>query len=542
VAIGEVVGNYPLEAKKLHPLAVRAFARSDHVNRRRVTRPLGTLLFGDNHGHSDIPALARSFVETLVDAASTTEANQGLVWTARLAGEHVSSQQQAAARDAFGKLDDDLLAPLFEPPIELWAVQGPVADKYVQRLSTWEASSPDYPSLAVGTDRLRLLAECGWSNAEGLRQIASGAVGQLNALPDDSESFAFICQLTALLRTAPPGNEVDQLATLLATLPGTVDPPARFASVLRLPVQESARPAITNTLTQWLQGASLASARSLVVDEGEALTDFDYDPTPALTKRWLAAEGHEWAQLAVEFDGGENAEVLPQALASAPDNNYSSLAEEAAHIATDRADRQLGDLLLEQMAVRCPQLAAARQVDLGDALDHLQQVGVDFSPLVTAIKTRIGTDSAIGELTHSVRQLHERGLKAMRVLAAPLAARGSAAGGILLEDVPWLVRHTGGSTEARRVAIRVIDSDPAPDVCRMSEAICPGLKKHAEVGLSLVRRAAAAPTDDEATMFLNSALFWKKPTGSEYQEYRDLLTTIAQRWPLLATDLVNRLQ
>ena len=466
------------------------------------------------------------------------------MWTARLAGPRATDQQQSAACDAFRQLDDDLLEPLFEAPIDdLWAVRGPVADELVERLSAWEAPAPDYPSLVVGIDRLRFLVENGWTDAEGLRKMATRAVGQLGALPDDSQSFGFIEQLAALLRTAPPGDEIDQLATSMAARPGTFNPPARFASVLRLPVQENTKPAITNAVTAWLQGASLDAARRFVIDDAEALTDFDFDPAPTLTKRWLAVEGHEWAELAVEFDDDSDAELLPKALAAAPDGHYPVLAEEAAGIAADRDNRQSGDAILDQLAVRCPQVAADRLADLGDALEHLQRIGVDCSPLAAAIATRIGSEPALAQLTHSVRQLHERGIKDMRTLATPLAARGSAAGGILLADVPWVVRCTNGSNEARRVAIRVIESDPVQSVCELSNSICPGLRRHAEVNLALIRRAASVSAEDEATMLLDAASGWKKPVGDEYREYKEQLTAVANRWSSdTVTNLVNRLQ
>jgi len=542
VAIGEAVVNYPNAAKKLHPLAVRAFLRSDHINRRRVTRALGALLFDERYDHSELSELAASFIETLTSSSPVSEVSQGLVWAVRLSGSRASGQQRSAACDAFGKLDDDSLAPLFESltDADLWAVEGRVADMYVDRLSTWEAPSPDYSSLATAVARLSLLVEHGWSKPEGLQQIASTAAGRLRALPDDRESFDFVSQLASLLRAATPGSEIDQLATSLVTVPGTVDVPARFASALRLPVQDAVKPVIDHTLTDWLRVATLPPATSLISDHGAALRDFGFDPVPVLTKRWAAAEGREWALLAVDFDGGEHAEIIPQALAGASDNNYASLVEEAADIAASRRDMQLGHLLVDNLATRSSRLPAARLVDLAGALDRLQQAGVDYSALVDAIEARIGTEPTIGDLAHSVRQMHERGLRALRVLAAPLAARGSAAGGILREDVPWLVRHTGGSTEARRVAIRVIDSDAAPDVCSMAEDIRSSLKKHAEVGLALVRRAAGAPTGDEARMFLNNALRWRKPAGREYQEYSRLLTTTAQQWSE-TTDLVNRL-
>jgi hypothetical protein len=544
VAIGEAISSYPVAAKKLHPLAVQAFIRCDHINRCRVTRPLGTLLFADASKHSDLPRLARSFLETLADGESKGEVSLGLVWTARLAGPRATDQQQSAACDAFRQFDDDLLEPLFEAPIDdLWAVRGPVADELVERLSAWEAPAPDYPSLVVGIDRLRFLVENGWTDAEGLRKMATRAVGQLGALPDDSQSFGFIEQLAALLRTAPPGDEIDQLATSMAARPGTFNPPARFASVLRLPVQENTKPAITNAVTAWLQSASLDDARRFVIDDAEALTDFDFDPTSTLTKRWLAVEGREWAELAVEFDDGGDAELLARALAGAADGHYPVLAEEAAGIAADRGNRQSGDFLLDQLAASCPQLAADRLADLGNALEHLQRIGVDCLPLALAIETRIGSDPALAQLTHSVRQLHERGIKDMRTLAAPLAARGSAAGGILLADVPWLVRCTNGSNEARRVAIRVIESDPVASVCELSNAIYSGLRRHTEVNLVLVRRAASVSAEDEATMLLNAASSWKKPVGDEYREYKERLTAVANRWPSDAvTKLVNRLQ
>jgi translation initiation factor IF-2 len=54
--------------------------------------------------------------------------------------------------------------------------------------------------------------------------------------------------------------------------------------------------------------------------------------------------------------------------------------------------------------------------------------------IIAALETRIGTDPAVGPLAHSVRGLHQHGIKEMRALAKPLAARGSAAGGVELKD------------------------------------------------------------------------------------------------------------
>jgi hypothetical protein len=262
-----------------------------------------------------------------------------------------------------------------------------------------------------------------------------------------------------------------------------------------------------------------------------------------LLKRWIGGAGREWAQLAVDFDDGASPILLSKSLAEAPDNRYPLLLNEAVSICASRDDTQAGDHLLAEMVQRVAQLPAANLVNLAEPLASLQRIGVDISGFVSATKARISSESQLGQLAHSVRQLNEQGIREMRTLAVPLAARGSAAGGIQLEDVEWLVRCTNGSNEARLVAIRVVEVDPISDVCGMVDQIRSGLRGHPEVTMAIVRRAARASSEGEAAMLLNAAKQWKKPAGQELQDYRELLTAIARRWTSdTMTGLINSLQ
>jgi hypothetical protein len=540
VAVGDVIGAYPDVANVMHPLAVRALRAADDTNRRRVTRPLATFLFEAGHAHHQLPDLATKFVAALAAANAQTEVSEGLVWAIREAVSYLPVAQISVARDAVKGLDDGLLAPLFEAPLDLRLVEGPVASLYLGRLTAWDATAEQGP-VQTAVERVRALIGAGWKDADSMRQVAARATTQIPSLPDDGDRHRSLDGIVALVRSAPAGDEVDQLATSLVGAPGTVDPPARIASVLYLPIRPVAKPTIENGITTWLRSVRPDFAQRLVIDHREALVSFGYDATSVLTSRWIGGEGRQWAELAADLNAGADPEVLTKPLAGTPDASYVGSIAEAAGIAEARKDRAATDALAADIAVRSEKLPPASLENLGDTLTSLRRNGADLSSIVAALETRIGTDSAVGPLTHSVRRLHEHGIKEMRSLSKPLAARGSAAGGVEVEDIEWLVRSSGGTTEARRVVIRAIESGPIAQVGPVVDAVADPLRKHSEVRLALARRASSGISEEEATILLNSALPWKMPGGSDLPDYRQALTEVAKQWPS-TTDVVNRLQ
>ncbi|MCL5734732.1 MAG: KAP family NTPase [Actinobacteria bacterium] len=544
LAVGETIGDHAGPARRLHPLAVQAFIECDDVNRRRVTRSLAIFLFAGGYRHSDLRRLASDFVKTLKEADPKANVSQGLVWATKLSDPHLTEQLRSTVRESLKGLDDSLLSPLFEEPGGLWAAEGPVANKYVERLSAWEASSPDYSSLLTAIGRLQVLLEAGKHDPATLQPVADRTASQTRGLPDDADGFRLVDQLTKLLWAVPACSEVDQLAKLLVSLPGTVDPPARLASALRLSVSEEIKPAVVNPVTAWLQSAGESEARKLVIDEKSTLESFGVDPVPTLIGRWAASQGENWARLAADFDNGRNHGLLAGALSGSPDNQYAKLSKEAAAIIASRGDKEAGDSLVGEMVRHLPRVSAGSLAEFGETLASLQGVNVDISPFIEALRTRIvGQESSLGDMANSIRELHEGGITEMRSLGVPLALRGSAAGGIQLEEVEWLVHATNGSNEARRVAVRVIESAPIQHVCRMSEGIRRGLRSHWEVNLALVRRANATSTEAETVSLLNATHGWNRPSGAELREYRDLLTAIANRWTSAEmTELVSSLQ
>ncbi len=540
VAIGDIISEYPDAAKVMHPMAVRVFRAADDTNRRRITRPLASFLLGAGYAHPQLADLATKFVTTLASANAQTEVTEGLVWAIREAGSHLTDDQIAAAREALKGIDDDLLAPLFEAPVDRRLVEGPVATLYLGRLATWDATADQAP-IQIAIVRLQALVAAGWRDPDSMRQIAIRATTQIPSLPDDGERHRSLSGIVALMRSAPAGDEVDQLATALVGAASTVDPPARIASLLHLPVRPPARPTIENGITTWLRSVSSDFAERLVIDHRDALIGFGYDANPVLTSRWIDGEGRQWAELAAELTAGADPELLTTPLAGTSDASYPGFVAEAAGIAETRRDLSAAKALSADIAVRSGKLPAASLENLGDTLTSLRRTGADLSSIIAALETRIGTDPAVGPLTHSVRGLHEHGIKEMRALAKPLAARGSAAGGVEFQDTEWLVRSSGGSTEARHVVIRAIESGPIAKVCPVVDTVVDPLRKHPEVRLALARRANSGVSEEEATMLLNSALPWKMPRGSDLLDYRHALTEVAKQWPS-ATGLVNRLQ
>lgn len=540
VAIGEIISEYPDAATPLHPMAVRVFRATDDTNRRRITRPLARFMFGAGHAHPWLAELATKFVTTLASANAQSEVTQGLIWAIREAGSHLADDQIAAAREALKGIDDDLLAPLFEAPVDRRLGEGPVASLYVTRLAAWDATAEQGP-IRTAIARVQALVDAGWKDPDSMRQIAARAITQIPSLPDDNERHRGLDGIVALVRSAPAGDEVDQLATSLVGAPGTVDPPARIASVLYLPVRPAAKRTIENGITTWFRSVRPDFAEHLVIGHRDALIGFGYDATPVLTSRWIGGEGRQWAELAAELTAGADPELLTTPLAGTSDASYPAFVAEAAGIAETRTDLSAAEALSADIAVRSGKLAAASLENLGDTLTSLRRTGADLSLIIAGLETRIGTDPAVGPLTHAVRGLHEHGIKEMRALAKPLAARGSAAGGVEFQDTEWLVRSSGGSTEARHVVIRAIESGPIAQVCPVVDTVVDPLRRHPEVRLALARRANSGVSEEEATMLLNCALPWKMPGGSDVPEYRQALTEVAQQWPSM-TALVNRLQ
>jgi hypothetical protein len=130
----------------------------------------------------------------------------------------------------------------------------------------------------------------------------------------------------------------------------------------------------------------------------------------------------------------------------------------------------------------------------------------------------------------------------MRALAKHLAARGSAAGGIALADVEWLIRSSGGTNEARHVLVRAIESEDVTAVCQVVDSVVETLRRHREVRMALTMRAATAGvSEDEATALLRSATSWQAPHGADVAGYRAALTDVANRF-MSITKLVNKLQ
>jgi hypothetical protein len=448
--------------------------------------------------------------------------------------------QVTSVREAVKGATDEVLAPLFEEPLRLRLVDGPVATTYSTRLGNWDPTVPQEP-IDSAIARLQAATDAGWSDPEALRTIASQAAGQLAEVPDDVVAERSLMGILKLLRKAPPGDEVDQLATSLVESPGEVDPPSRMAACLELPVSAGAQAEINTGLVNWLEAVQPEFAEVLLTRGRKTLEAIGFDPRAVLMARWEASEGRRWAELGYEFDAGRDATLLAASLARTDDSTLAPFASEAAGIIEAKPRKAAARALVEELARRAQTLVSSAIGALAPPLLSLSRVGASLDPFVSTLRDRIADEPAIGDLTHAVRVLHDAGIKSVRPLAKGLAARGSAAGGIALADVDWVIRSSGGTNEARHVLVRAIETAPVPEVRPIVDAVVETLRHHREVRVALVNRAASGVSEDDATALLRSARPWQPPRGPDVASYHQALTTIATQFPN-TTGLVNDLQ
>jgi KAP family P-loop domain len=538
LAIAESVGEYEPAAAALHPLAVRAFRETDNANRRRATRELGRFLFGTGGvSTTHLADLAGRFVAAL--AESPGAAPEGLIWTVREGSSFLAPAGLSTAQQALEGVQDETLAPIFDPPINRSLSDGPIAASYVGRLTAWDPSSAQEP-VQVAITRLRALTEDGWNDPDGMRQVCARAATQIPLVADRPEPFRSLLGIVRLARTAPAGEEVDSLGAALVTAPGTYELVERYVGALWLPVSSQIKPTIASGLNSWLSSVQPELAEQLVLPR-DAASAFGFDPRPVLVRRWAAGEGRRWAELASEFDDGSDPELLASVIGSASDSTVVGLAAESAGIAESRKDATASQAVVDALAKRCASLPPALIAMLGGTLNSLTRNNADISPITRAIETRIAAESTIGPLVQAIRKLQEAGVSQSVTLARPLAVRGAAAAGVETVDIPWLARLTKGSNESRQVLIRAIETSAVSELGPIVDEVAPSLRRHAAVSSALARRAAAVGTEQEAATLLTSAQRYSRPSGLALAAFRKDLTSVAQQWPAL-DGLVNKLQ
>lgn len=448
-------------------------------------------------------------------------------------GDFLSPTARDAARKLVAALDDDLVAELFDPFRAVLA-EGPVIEGLLGRLATWTAAA-DHARATTAVELLAQASDAGWRDPERLTVLAEIVRVQAAAAAADPQARPVLVGILKLLREAQAGPEIDQLASHLATSPPAPDPSQVLLAVLELPIQDATRATIPGALDQWIAGASLPDVQALVLGGRSTLRNFGYDPRGAVLERWTRGDGVDWAKTAAgATERPEAGPVVAKLAASTALPLFPGLVTESVTVVSE-VDRTAASMVIAALAPVVAGLSVNDLESLAPSLVVLQQLGADTAVLVAELEARAAVDPAVGVFAATMRKLDEAGFSGLGRVANPLARRGAAAGGIGLDEATWLVRATNGSNAARRVVIRLVESEAVDRLAPILPTLRT-LRGHSEVRLAIAQRAPGLGTADEAQRLLDAARSYATPTQAEYQSAID---QVGQQWPELTDFLLE---
>lgn len=545
LAISGAVSGYADLARQLHPHIVQALTETDAGGRERMTVDLAAFVFDPEFDHPLVTRLADTYQEELRDVGDGQDMPAGVVIAVKHAAGLYSKFTLGQVRSRLGEVDDEGLEPLFDTPLEMSLLEGPVAQFYTDRLATW-APAADLAPHRVAVVRIVQLIEAGWDGEVRLPAVAAHFAGQIPRV-NSAEDAEFITEVMRLLAALPNGAEVDQFAIAITQPPVAerFSTPERFAALLHLKTDGASRTAVETLVTTWFGTADEEEARTLTTEHRKALEVFDYDARSPLLARWVAGQGRQWAEIALDVDDEPSVDLLAETIDAAPGGRFVALLDDASAICECREDSEAAASVLRLIASRCATIDPSDLERASTAIATLVTSGSDPDAFVDALKERARTAEP-GPLAQALHALDDAGVPRLRGAAQALAERGAAAGGVGLADVEWLVRGSAGSARSRDVLVSTIHGSALSElaeVARIGDGLSGTLRRSGAVGAALVRRASEPDVDDDnARLLLEAAQRWKRPTGGQLDAYHEQLTEIAKRAGGNLDELVNKLK
>jgi hypothetical protein len=548
LAISKAVSPNQILDARLFPLAVSTVIAADDANRARISPQLAVYLLGEDRVHPRLDELANRLPDAVVSTVPAGANHLGLVHALRLGATRLEPARLPLVQNALAQFDDATLQPLFDEPVVVGLIQGPVAAALVARLAATDlmAESLDEPVLVA--TRLAAFVKAGGSE-ETLLPVADTLAQQVasssSALSD--QAISILRQFTTALATSI-GSSVDALETALETSE-TGDRAVLFDIAIRLSAQQPQRTRLSGTIDSWIGDASttLSQVDWLLRRRGKALVRLGSSYPEVLVDRWVDSGVAGWASLLARLEDGAGRERLRVALTTSAIADAQFGARALDVVLELRADQpQLEGFVVDVSAWISGATEPRHIGDLGPALSASRDASTDIEPALGAIGTRIqgASESELPEFGVALRALDQEGTLAASPLVNLLAARISALSVSDPASAAWLVRKTHASNDSIRAVCRVVlsASVSVTDLVQVLAECLKPAKRSDHIRVALVERASATATaEDEARALLEEARKWKPPRKDARDEYRGNLTAVASRYPTL-TDLVNDLQ
>lgn len=556
--------RFPRNAVTAYNAASEELAADATAERSAREAVLASLLeLGANDGAAQLtPVSARSafsavsprvlniWEKVLRELATSTDApfGQQLVRVLRYGAEFVNPTQRARAIDVVASLNsDDALAPLFEPSVERTLLQGAVATRYGQRLLTWDAAAaaPAQELVALAAGRLQIAEEAGWYDAALLEQIATGANAQVPRVnPFPASSLAVLDGIVDALRGHRSAG-VNTLALTLASWAGT--PRERtIAAALRLPVDASTSGQFKSVVESWLAGADLTAIRSLLSSSRDSLSATTIDFRGPLLTRWVAGQGTNLCDWALEDGNGSATEAFVRSLTNVTDATLTARLTEVADILSSRLGADGVDAVEKAFAARFCKIPLPGLAGTEALLDKLSNSGSDLVATVEQLRARTGAAprdelDRLAEIARAIMAVRPgHALTLLRATADRATQLGGAAPGVLawLFNRDELRSELGTLTGLLEREIRN-PTNTARTIVDLVLALRSTLAGDPRVRFALVQASAAAGVDcTDTAILLAEAVEWRPvESTSQRDELAALVDQIAPKCPEIVEPL-----
>lgn len=556
LAVSPLIGDYPAAAARLHPIAVAVLVATDGANRQRLSQPAAVFLLDRSRTYPKRGQLVALMADALVGAAQSLTSGastapgadvNGLVRAACLGAGSIGTEWLSQVCSALSTLNDDYQALLFEEPVAVRLVEGPVAAALIARITAVDDLARDgLDREVIAAQRLLVFVEAGGSDP-GLTQIADRLAALVSAGTDDlGNSAVALLRSSVLALKDAPGASTDTFAGALETRTATIR--STFLDLaLTLPTADARRQNTVSLIDAWLSSpaATYDQVEVLLPLHRATLAKFGGGYASRLADKWIDTADIRFAVLLVDLDGEAGMTRVRQQLTapSVPPAQFGRRAAEAAKVikpASGELPALVADLASWVQATAAP----ADIATVAEALKDLDTLDIDVTPIAGALESRLRGASAadLPALNAAVRQLGADSVRAVAPLATVMAARTAAVAAVDPASCGWLARRTSGSNDAATCLVQVILSStiPLPALTPVLDECVRPLKRSGRIRAAIVERAANASTsEDDARVLLENAKNWAPPRVA-LDAYRDNLTAVARFDSL--TQLVNDLR
>lgn len=541
-ALVPAASGHAFAAASLYRRGVEAMAKADESTLARLTLPVGAFLFDPTRAHRDLQPLAERVADAIVMLGSATSSEEH-VRLVILAAPYFGTGTTTKVRVFLSELAIELQTPLFEVPLAMDLVHGPVIDKYIDLVAMGQPDMTAALADETLVRRLEAYRRGGGTFGTSLTQIAA-RFQQMAATvtePAPPEYLDIVDAVASILRAATD-PAIDSLASALAART-TTSRGRHFRAALQLETSAPVRQSIVSQFDAWVADTTTpASEIAIVLDARRDMLEASSSTwIERLITQWTGrSDGEDFLGLIKLHGGDEGADAAVDAVAARP--NVEANAVEFADLFADdapRLQRLVGNLSGWEASA-----TPAQVEELADAAARIHDAGVAIYPLLEPIvaRAKAGPASEVASWLLAAKAFDDAGIHEAQALAEALVEHSAAVGVADPSAAEWLAQKAQDKNQAALVVAAAITNtaNTVSNAVALASRTRAKLDRKAPVGYALIQRAKAsiaAPSEVEA--LLDEALSWRRQPADLQTDYQALLSQIADALPEMDARVVT---